>query len=215
MRWLNIEQRSVEWFNLRLGLFTSSDICSLFVKAKKAGELSKTAQTYITQKAIESIYPIQIDSFTNNAMQHGVDHEQDAVNCYEMVTDQEVNQGGFFHFDENTGSSPDGLIGSDGMVEIKCPYNRVNHLNNVLSLKDDTDLYKLSKQYFYQVHHQLFCSGRKWIDFCSFDPRLLDSKNFLHIVRIERNEELMDQMADVIYQAGKQRDSIINQFNQI
>jgi len=215
MRWLDIEQRSVDWFNLRLGLFTSSDICNLFVKAKKAGELSKTAHTYITQKAIESIYPIQIDSFTNSAMQHGVDHETDAVNCYEMVTDQEVTNGGFFHFDENTGSSPDGLIGIDGMLEIKCPYNRINHLNNVLSLKDDTDLYQMSKQYYYQAHHQLFCSGRKWIDFCSFDPRLLESKNFLHIVRIERNEELMDEMAQVIYQAGKQRDSIINQFENI
>ena len=215
MRWLDIEQRSVDWFDLRLGLFTSSDIYNLFVKAKKDVKWSKSAHTYITQKAIEMLYPIQIDSFTNNAMQHGIDYEQDAVNCYEMVTGQQVTNGGFYQFDENTGSSPDGLVGIDGMIEIKCPYNRINHLNNVLSLKYDTDLYKLSKQYFYQVHHQLFCSDRKWIDFCSFDPRLLDSKNFLHIIRIERNDELMDEMADVIYEAGKERDNIVNQFNQI
>ena len=57
MRWLDIEQRSVDWFNLRLGLFTSSDICSLFVKAKKAGELSKTAQTYINSKGYRKHIP--------------------------------------------------------------------------------------------------------------------------------------------------------------
>lgn len=215
MRWLDIEQRSVDWFELRLGLFTSSDIYSLFVKAKKAGQVSKTASTYITQKAIEILYPPYFDSINTYAMQHGIDSEFDAINCYEVTTGQTVTNGGFFHFDENTGSSPDGLIGTKGMVEIKCPFNRINHLNNVLSLKDDTDLYQMSKQYYFQVHHQMFCSNRKWIDFCSFDPRLLDSKNFLHIIRIERNEELMDQMAQVIYEAGKERDKIINEFENI
>jgi len=61
----------------------------------------------------------------------------------------------------------------------------------------------------------MFCSGRKWVDFCSFDPRLLGSKNFLHVIRIERNEELMSEMAQVIYEAGKERDRIIEQFKNI
>jgi len=214
LKWLDIEQNTPEWLNCRLGLFTSSNIHNLFIKGK-GGKVSKSAESYILQKAIEHIYPINIESFGSKATQWGNNHEQDARNVYELVTGNEVTNGGFYKFDENTGSSPDGLVGTDGMLEIKCPYTRINHMNNVLKLRDDTDLYKSSKQYYYQVHHQMFCSGRKWVDFSSFDPRLLDSKNFLHTIRIERNEELMGEMADLIYQAGKERDRIIQEFKNI
>ena len=213
MKWLNIDQGSIEWKNIRLGLFTSSDIFNLFVKAKDKKNISKTAETYIKQKAIECIYPPFFNDINSNALQHGLDYESDAIQCYEMIKNKTVSNGGFFIFDNYSGSSPDGLIGNDGLIEVKCPFNRVNHLNNVLSLKDDIDLYKLSKKYYYQVHHQLFCTGRKWIDFCSFDPRLLNYNNFLHVIRIERNQELMDEMAEVIYNAGKEKDKIIELFN--
>jgi hypothetical protein len=214
MNWIDIEQNTPEWLECRSGLFTSSNIFNLFVKGK-GDKLSKSAETYITQKAIEQIYPVQAESFGSKAMQWGNEHEDNARTVYEVVTGNEVSNGGFYRFDDNTGSSPDGLVSTDGMIEIKCPYTRINYINNVLNLKDDTDLYKYSKQYYYQVHHQMFCSGRSWVDFCSFDPRLLSSKNFLHIIRIERNEELMDHMAEVIYQAGKERDRIINEFQNI
>ena len=214
MSWIDIEQNTPDWLNCRLGLFTSSNIYNLFVKGK-GGKVSKSAETYITQKAIEHIYPIQVESFGSKAMQWGNDNEDNARNVYEVITGNVVTNGGFYIFDENTGSSPDGLVGADGMIEIKCPYTRINHLNNVLNLKDDTDLFKYSKQYYYQVHHQMFCSGRKWVDFCSFDPRLLDSKGFLHTIRIERNEELMSQMAELIFFAGKERDRIIQEFKNI
>lgn len=214
MNWIDIEQNTPDWLNCRLGLFTSSNIYNLFVKGK-GGKVSKSAETYITQKAIEHIYPIQVESFGSKAMQWGNDNEDNARNVYEVITGNVVTNGGFYIFDENTGSSPDGLVGTDGMIEIKCPYTRINHLNNVLNLKDDTDLFKYSKQYYYQVHHQMFCSGRKWVDFCSFDPRLLDSKGFLHTIRIERNEELMSKMAELIFFAGKERDRIIQEFKNI
>tara|TARA_R110000782_G_scaffold229901_1_gene316186 strand:+ start:60 stop:704 length:645 start_codon:yes stop_codon:yes gene_type:complete len=214
MNWIDIEQNTPDWLNCRLGLFTSSNIYNLFVKGK-GGKVSKSAETYITQKAIEHIYPIQVESFGSKAMQWGNDNEDNARNVYEVITGNVVTNGGFYIFDENTGSSPDGLVGTDGMIEIKCPYTRINHLNNVLNLKDDTDLFKYSKQYYYQVHHQMFCSGRKWVDFCSFDPRLLNSKGFLHTIRIERNEELMSQMAELIFFAGKERDRIIQEFKNI
>jgi len=208
LRWLDIEQNTPEWLNCRLGLFTSSNIYNLFVKGK-GGKVSKSAETYITQKAIEHIYPAQVESFSSKPMQWGNDNEDGARNVYEVVTGREVTNGGFYVFDENTGSSPEGLIRVNGHFIF------INHLNNLLNLKDDTDLYKQSKMYYYQVHHQMFCSGRSWVDFCSFDPRLLSSKNFLHTIRVERNEELMEQMAQVIYDAGKERDKIIEQFKNI
>ena len=207
-----MEQNSPDWFDIRLGLFTSSQIYNLFVKGRGEG-ISKSAETYITQKAIETIYPLEVEGFSSKAMQWGTENEDNARNVYEVMTGNEVTNGGFFIFDENTGSSPDGLVGNDGIVEIKCPYTRINHIQNVINLKDDVDLYKLNKAYYYQVHHQMFCSGRKWVDFMSFDPRLLDSKNFLHVIRIERNEELMSLMAETIYKAGKIKDEIIEKFN--
>lgn len=211
-----MEQNSPDWFNIRLGLFTSSQVFNLFTKSKAGGGgFGKAGITYITQKAIESIYPIEVEGFSSKATQWGTDHEDSARNVYEVMSGNEVTNGGFYVFDENTGSSPDGLIGNDGIVEIKCPYTRINHINNVINLKDDIDLYKLSKAYYYQVHHQMFCSGRSYVDFMSFDPRLLDHKNFLHVIRIERNDELMEQMAETIYQAGKIKDEIIDKFNSI
>ena len=194
-KFYDIEQRTTEWYELKKGLFSSSEISNLFVKARKEEEFSKTALTYITQKAMDSVYPLQEDSFNTVATRWGTENEPLAISVYELATGNNVSNGGFYKFDENTGSSPDGLVNEDGMVEIKCPYNRANHFNNILSLQDADDLYKINKQYYYQCHHQMFCSGRKWVDFCSFDPRLMETQNFLHVVRIDRNEELMDHMA--------------------
>ncbi len=74
MNWIDIEQNTPEWLNCRSGLFTSSNIYNLFVKGK-GGKVSKSAETYITQKAIEHIYPVQVESFGSKAMQWGNDHE--------------------------------------------------------------------------------------------------------------------------------------------
>ena len=211
MQFYDIEQNSPDWFNLRLGLFTSSQIYLLMQKGK--GDFSKSATTYIRQKALELIYPLATDTnFTNAAMQWGHDNEPDARNVYELQSGNNVTNGGFWRLNDYTGSSPDGLIDDGiGSVEIKCPYNRIYHLNYSLC-SEALDLYKEKKEYFYQCHHQMLCTGREYVDFMSYDTRLLSTKGFLHILRIERDQNILDEMTDNIEKAGEERDRIIEIF---
>lgn len=211
MTFYNMEQNSPDWFNLRLGLFTSSQI-SVLMQTSRTGGFSKSAETYIKTKALELIYPLAVESFTNSAMQWGHDHEPDARNVYELQTGRTVTNGGFWKLNEYTGSSPDGLIDDGiGSVEIKCPYTRINHINYSLC-NDAHDLYKEKKEYFYQCHHQMLCTGREYVDFMSYDPRLLSSKGFLHVIRIERDEDIIDEMLTNIEKAGEERDRIVEIF---
>ena len=116
MQFYDIEQNSPDWFNLRLGLFTSSQIYLLMQKSK--GDFSKSANTYIRQKALELIYPLATDTnFTNAAMQWGHDNEPDARNVYELQSGNNVTNGGFWRLNDYTGSSPDGLI-DDGIGSV-------------------------------------------------------------------------------------------------
>jgi len=208
---IDIEQNSPDWFNLRLGLFTSSQIYVLMQRSRSGG-FSKSAETYIKQKAIELIYPLATEGFSTSAMQWGHDHEPDARNVYELQSGKAVTNGGFWKLNDYTGSSPDGLIDDGkGSVEIKCPYNRINHLSYSLC-KNEYDLLAEKKEYFYQCHHQMLCTGREYVDFMSYDPRLLSTKGFLHIIRIERDQEIIEDMMDAIDKAGAMRDEMVNNF---
>ena len=219
MKLHNIDQLSEDWNALRLGRFTSSKIYLLFVEPKskkdrEAGNISESAKTYITDKATEIVYNCAPNSVSSFATEWGIDNEPLAKHEYERRKLNFISKCGFFELDSNTGSSPDGLIGKDGLIEIKCPFNRSNHIKNVLKLKDDLDLYKLSKMYYYQVHHQLYVTGRKWCDFVSFDPRLIHTNNndkALHTIRIFRNEELCKLFEDKIKVASEYRDYLVNQ----
>ena len=89
---IDIEQNSPDWFNLRLGLFTSSQIYVL-MQTSRSGGFSKSADTYMKTKALELIYPLATEGFTNAAMQWGHDHEPDARNVYELQTGRAVTNG--------------------------------------------------------------------------------------------------------------------------
>ena len=217
----DIEQGTDKWFALRLGVFTSSQIANLMTeprskKDKEAGLLSQTAISYIESKAVEVIYGYQ-DTFTNAAMTYGNENEQNAKDAYEVINGTSLTDGNFIKLGEFTGSSPDAYTEDGrGLVEIKCPYNPANHLQNCIKLKDDTDLFKHHKQYYYQVHHQLWIADKEYCDFVSFDPRLLSSdlyyRKALHSIRIERNRELDAIFEEKINKAGEQRDLIIDNF---
>ena len=213
----DIEQRTPEWLALRLGRFTSSNIFKLMTNprskaAKEAGELSATAKSYVLEKAAEIIYNSPAPVAVSAAMDWGTEHEETAVKAYENITGHKVENGGFWTLGEHTGTSPDGLIQDSGLIEIKCPYNRVNHLENCLNLETAEDLKQKYKQYYYQVQHQLYITGRAWCDFVSFDPRLLTGENWprcCHIIRIERNEAEILEIERKINIAAEYLESII------
>jgi putative phage-type endonuclease len=180
-----VEQGSDEWHALRLGHVTASNVADVMAKGK-SGE-AESRRKYKLKLIAERLTGQKQDSFTNSAMEWGVEQEPYARMAYEVAAEVLVDKTGFWHHPsiEWVGVSPDGLVGEDGLVEIKCP-NTTTHLDYIY---DD----KVPAKYFKQIQCQLWATGRKWCDFVSFDPRL-PPPNQLFIKRCERDEEFITEM---------------------
>lgn len=172
MKIIDCIQGSDEWFAARLGKATAS--CFSEVLNKKTGR-----GTYMIKLAAERLTGLPQDSYSNAVMERGKEVEPEARECYEVIYHEKVVQVGFVELNEWIGASPDGLIGDEGLAELKCP-NTTTHISYIL--KD-----KMPAKYIPQVQGQLWVTGRKWCDFISYDPRL--SSRPLWSVRIQRDEE--------------------------
>lgn len=179
---MEIKQGSPEWLALRAGKVTASKIADVMMAKTTAGY-----KNYMADLIVERLTGAKTESFTNAAMQWGVDQEPLARAEYEIKTGNFVDQITFVEHPtiEMFGCSPDGLIGDDGLVEIKCP-NTATHIDYVMADKAPT-------KYVPQMQCQLAVTGRKWCDFVSFDPRLPDGLN-IFIVRVERDDEYIAKM---------------------
>jgi putative phage-type endonuclease len=159
-----MEQQSNEWFTARLGKVTASRVADVIAKTKTGYSASR--DNYMAQLICERLTGQKGESFTNPAMQHGVDTEPLARSAYENARSLLVKEVGFINHPriEMSGASPDGLVADDGLVEIKCP-NTATHIDTLLSGKVPT-------KYITQMQWQMLCCQRKWCDFVSFDNRL-------------------------------------------
>ena len=169
---------------------------------------SQGAKTHILEKASEFLFSASDFKYQTESMQWGLDNEHSAKEEYLKQTGFNGSDVGFVEFGNDTGSSPDLLVNENGLAEFKCP-NQVNHLKNILHIKTAEDLRRFSVQYWFQCQHQIFCSGRAWCDFVSFHPDLISgpySKLSLHIVRIEKDEEIQAKFKKVIPLAARLRD---------
>ena len=126
-----------------------------------------------------------LDNFTSPAMQWGIETEPEARKQYESETLNIVEECGFIPLTDDVGCSPDGLIGEDGLLEIKCP-NSATHIETLITGKVD-------RKYFLQIQFQLWVTGRKWCDFVSYDPRWPVELR-LYIQRIGRDEEMIAEI---------------------
>ena len=131
-----LEQQTDEWLSVRCGRVTASRFKDVITEprtkaAKEAGELSATAWSYLLEKLAETLTGRPVDGVRVPAMQWGLDFEPHARAVYEEVTGHAVEQLGFFTLasDDRIGGSPDGLVGDNGGLEIKCPANPTVHLN--------------------------------------------------------------------------------------
>ena len=176
----DIEQGTDEWFAIRCGKVTASRVADVIATTKSGYSASRA--NYEAQLICEILTSKSAESFTNAAMQWGTEIEPLARAQYELKTGNMVNQVGFVVHPmiEQAGASPDGLIGEDGCIEIKCP-NTSTHLDTLLSQK-------VPSKYITQMTWQMVCTGRKWCDFVSYDPRLPENLQ-LYIERIELDEE--------------------------
>ncbi len=173
-----IIQGSDAWKQLRLGKVTASRIKDIVATTKTGYSTSR--DKYMTQLLLERLTNTVAESYTNDAMGWGVEQEPFARAAYEAAKSVMVDQVAFVNHPtiEQAGASPDGLVNDDGLVELKCPMSHT-HLESILGGLDD--------QYKVQVQWQMACTGRKWTDLCSFDPRF-PAELQLVIKRFERDD---------------------------
>lgn len=179
------EQRSPEWYEVRLGKVTSSNFKNVIANGRGSAP-SKTRNNYMIQLIAERITSEKQDYFLNDDMIHGMDTEQQAKDFYEWKEGVEIEEVGFIEHSEDVGVSPDGLIGTNGMIEIKCP-KTTTQVQRVL---DGI----FPSEYKAQVQGQLWVAEREWCDFISFDPRIISSAASYFKIRVYRDEEYIKQL---------------------
>jgi len=199
----DISQGSEEWKSLRLGKITAS--CFDKVMAKGRGNApSKTRQSYMMQLAAEILTQQPQDSFTNQYMEWGNECEPQARSMYEFNNNVDVEEVAFITLDEFVGVSPDGLVGSDGLLEIKCP-KTTTQLERFL-FGEFPSTYKA------QVQGQLWVSEREWCDFVSFDPRINGSASYFEI-RVDRDEDYIKTLSIEINKFKDELHELISKFS--
>lgn len=177
-----IVQGSPEWHALRCGRVTASRVSDVIARTSKGWGASRA--NYAAELIAERLTGVSAEGFTNAAMQWGTDQEPNARSAYEFYWNVDVSQIGFVVHPtiSDSGASPDGLVGTDGLIEIKCP-NTATHIETLISGT-------IPAKYITQMTWQMACTGRRWCDFVSFDPRLPETMQ-LYVRRIERDDELI------------------------
>lgn len=185
---MSAAQGSAEWLYERVGKVTASRFRDVLAKLKN-GAPAKAREDYLWEIVIERLTGAPTDHFTNAAMLWGIEHEMAARMSYEAQTGAMVEAAGLIPHPEiaNVAGSPDGLIGDDGGVEIKCPFNSAIHLRTVLD--------GMPPDHAAQVQGLMWITGRAWWDFVSFDPRLPAGLS-LYVQRIERDEGVCAAIAE-------------------
>ena len=188
------EQGTPEWFADRLGKVTASRLADVLAKTKIGYSASRT--NYMTQLVLERITQTRAESFSSAAMAWGNEQEVFARAAYEAQTGQMVEEVGFIqHPDiEDAGASPDGLVGDDGMVEIKCPTSSTA-LECWLTHAQGGN--PVDARYYAQMQWQMRCANRSWCDYVVFDPRM-PAKAQLFVFRVQRNAEFLKIAEDEV-----------------
>ncbi len=188
------EQQTEQWFTDRLGRVTASRLADVLAKTKTGYSASRA--NYMTQLVLERITKTRAESYSNAAMLHGVEQEPFARAAYEAHTGQMVEEVGFIqHPDiEDAGASPDGLVGDDGMVEIKCPSSSTALECWLIHAQGGNPV---DAKYYAQMQWQMRCADRSWCDYVVFDPRM-PAKAQLFVFRVQRNPEFLKIAEDEV-----------------
>jgi hypothetical protein len=178
------------WLMERCGYITGSRFKDILTEprsktAKENHQLSDKAHSYLIE-TIAARLTRQIPVISSAPLEWGNEHESNALTRYEELTKYTVNPAGFLKlpkYPDDIGGTPDGLIAEDGLIEIKCPYNSVNHLKTI-------DENKVPAAHMPQIQGYLWLTGRKWCDFVSYDPRIPKAYRCdIFIQRVQRDED--------------------------
>lgn len=183
MRIIRVPQRSPEWYEARRGIPTASNFNKIVTSN---GSPSKQAEGYLYQLVAERLAGVREEPYISPAMLEGIAREAESRRVYAMLREVEVEEVGFCSDDSGRyGCSPDGLIGDDGVLELKNPQGKAA----VEYLVSGT----LPTAYIQQVQGQLLVTGREWCDFVSYYPGLPTL-----IVRVERDEAFISKLQDAL-----------------
>lgn len=180
----NCEQGSEAWKQVRIGKITASRFAHVIAKGK-GSEPSKTRLSYLYEIASEIMTGQAADSYTNPAMEHGTLTEPQARLEYEDREGVPVEQLGFVEYSDRVGASPDGIVGENGLLEIKCPKTSTQ-IQRVLDGVFPTE-------YMAQVQGQLWVCEKEWCDFVSFDPRIAGPSSYFKI-RVQRDDDYIAKL---------------------
>jgi putative phage-type endonuclease len=201
-----IEQGSPEWFAQRLGKVTASRVADVIAKTKTGYSTSR--DNYMAQLVCERMTNTVAESFTNSAMQWGTETEPLARAAYEAHADVLVDEVAMITHPtiEAAGASPDGYVGSEGILEIKCP-NTNTAIDTLLSQV-------VPSKHIPQIQWQLACTGKKWCDFVSFDPRL-PTELQLFVRRVPRDDAYIQMLEKEVIQFLTELDGKIKKLNEL
>jgi len=171
------EQGTPEWFTFRLGRVTASHFSDVL-------STGSTRKTYMMKLLAERMTGEPLETFSAKWMEEGNETEPQARDYYAELNGVGVEQVGFIELGDDIGCSPDGLVGDDGMVQIKCPFPSA-HLGYILKGT-------LPSQYKAQVQGELWVAERQWSDFISFDARV-KSRPYWSI-RVQRDEQYIKEL---------------------
>jgi putative phage-type endonuclease len=193
-------QGSAEWFTARLGSLTGSRIYDACAKGK-SGKYYASRDDLLTEKLIERLTGIPAQHFVTDAMSWGTFHEDEARAVYETQKGVLVTDCAYLPHPSiaHSGASPDGLVGEDGVIEIKCPTTKV-HLETVLAGA-------IPEYHTYQMAWEIESSGRTWADFISYDPRLPGNLSFF-CLRYEPAKELLEYLRAEVRQFLSELDAL-------
>ena len=182
-------QGSEEWRNARIGSLGASRIHDAIARTRSGWGASRA--NLMAELVAERLAGVPAETYINATMQRGIDIEPQARAAYAFFTDADVQEVGLVRHPSITGThaSPDGLIGADGLLEIKCP-SITTHIDTLLTEK-------IPDKYIVQMQWQMACSGRKWSDYVSFDPRL-PQKLCLYIKRIKRDDNRIKELEGLV-----------------
>lgn len=201
-------EENIELIEARAGKITGSEFGKLVVKTKdrKGYTLSsgKAARDIIYRTAWERLLDVGHISnglhrinISSKATEHGHEYEAEAIELYTKITGNEVNSTQvFIELDDYIGGTPDGYVGDEGLIEVKCPYNGGNHIQSILT----GEIY--NEDYVYQIQGYLWLTGRKWCDFVTYDPDL-PKRLQLNVIRVPRDEAIINGIQEVLEEVRK------------
>ena len=197
MKIYNFEQRTDEWYAIRKGKMTASNADTIIANGKGL-------ETYIYNLMAEYYSSAEKENYINADMQRGIDLEPEAKIEFQFYTGLDIKEVGCVELNEYILASPDGLIGDDGLIEIKCPNDSI-YFKLLLSNN-------IKPEYIAQMQMQMYVTDRQYCYFVSYNPNFEKS---LYIKKINRDEEMIDKLKKGLERGTELIKEIKKQFEKV